>query len=39
LDTITLKASEAITLNSVTLERYGYSDGDSVVSVWLENEK
>jgi hypothetical protein len=38
LDTITLKASEAITLNSVTLERYGYSDGDSVQNVWLEDE-
>jgi hypothetical protein len=37
LDTITLKASEAITLNSVTLERYGYSDGDNVIGVWLEN--
>ena len=38
LDTITLKASETITLNSVTLERYGYSDGDTVVNVWLEDE-
>jgi hypothetical protein len=37
LDTITLKASEAITLNSITLERYGYSDGDSVKGVWLED--
>ena len=39
LDTITLKASEAITLNSVTLERYGYSDGGDVVGVWLENSE
>jgi hypothetical protein len=31
LDTITLKASEAITLNSVTLERYGYSDEENIV--------
>ncbi len=37
LDTITLKASEAITLNSVTLERYGYSTADDIESVWLEN--
>ena len=37
LDTITLKASEAITLNSVTLERYGYSTADEVEYVWLEN--
>ena len=37
LDTITLKASETITLNSVTLERYGYSDGGDVIGVWLEN--
>jgi hypothetical protein len=38
LDTITFKASEEITLRSVTLERYGLSKYDSVASIWLENE-
>jgi hypothetical protein len=37
LDTITLKASEAITLNSVTVERYGYSTANGSVTVWLED--
>ena len=37
LDTITLRASEAITLNSVTLERFGYSSYKDVANVWLEN--
>jgi hypothetical protein len=37
LDTINLKASEAITLNSITIERYGYSSA-SGVTVWLEDE-
>ncbi len=37
LDTITLKASEAITLNSVTLERYGLSAYGDINEVWLEN--
>ena len=37
LDTITLKASEAITLNSVTLERYGLSAYEDIAEVWLEN--
>jgi hypothetical protein len=37
LDTINLKASEAITLNSVTIERYGYSSA-SGVTVWLEDD-
>ena len=37
LDTINFKASEAITLNSVTLERYGYSEDNDVVGIWLEN--
>jgi hypothetical protein len=38
LDTITLKASEAITLNSLTLERFGYSSADGTITVWLEDE-
>jgi hypothetical protein len=38
LDTITFKASEDITLRSVTLERYGLSKYDSIESIWLENE-
>jgi hypothetical protein len=37
LDTITLKASEAITLNSLTLERFGYSSADGTITVWLED--
>ncbi len=37
LDTITLRASEAITLNSVTLERYGLSAYGDIKEVWLEN--
>ena len=37
LDTITLRASEAITLNSVSLERYGLSSYEDVKEVWLEN--
>jgi hypothetical protein len=37
LDTITLKASEAITLNSVTLERFGFSSYKDVANIWLEN--
>ena len=37
LDTITLRASEAITLNSVTLERFGYSSSKDVANIWLEN--
>ena len=37
LDTITLKASEAITLNSVTLERFGFSSYKDVKNIWLEN--
>ena len=36
LDTITLKTSEALTVNSITLERFGYSSADNV-SVWLED--
>ena len=39
LDTINFKASEAITLNSVTLERYGYSEDTDVAGIWLENSK
>jgi hypothetical protein len=37
LDTITLKASEKITVNSITLERFGYSTAADVESVWLED--
>jgi hypothetical protein len=37
LDTINLRASEAITLNSVTLERYGLSAYGDIKEVWLEN--
>jgi hypothetical protein len=36
LDTITLKTSEALTVNSITLERFGYSTAENV-SVWLED--
>ena len=39
LDTISFKASEAgITLNSVTLERYGYANDGDITRVWLEDE-
>jgi hypothetical protein len=37
LDTITLKASEKITVNSITLERFGYSTASDVDVVWLED--
>ena len=37
LDTITLRASEAITVNSITLERFGYSTYADVYQVWLED--
>jgi hypothetical protein len=37
LDTITFKASETITLNSITLERYGFSSYKDVANIWLEN--
>ena len=37
LDTITLRASEPITINSVTLERFGYSSAADIDSVWLED--
>ena len=37
LDTITLKASEKITVNSITLERFGYSTVSDVDVVWLED--
>jgi hypothetical protein len=38
LDTLTFKTSEDVTISSVTLERYGYSTIDDVVSVQLEDE-
>ena len=37
MDTLTFKASEDITLNSVTLERYGLSAADAIDSIWLED--
>ena len=37
LDTITLKASETITVDSITLERFGYSSTNDVANIWLEN--
>jgi hypothetical protein len=37
LDTITLIASEKITVNSITLERFGYSTASDVDSIWLED--
>jgi hypothetical protein len=37
LDTITLKASEKITVNSITLERFGYSSASDVDAIWLED--
>ena len=37
LDTLTFKASEDITVKSVTLERYGYSNYDSIATIWLED--
>ena len=37
LDTITLKASEKITVNSITLERFGYSTAADVYGIWLED--
>lgn len=38
LDTITLKASETITVDSITLERFGYSTPKDVANIWLEDE-
>ena len=37
IDTIDFKASEDITLDSITLERFGYSTTDSVNQIWLED--
>jgi hypothetical protein len=37
LDTITLRASEKITVNSITLERFGYSSASDVDAIWLED--
>ena len=37
LDTVTLKASEKITVNSITLERFGYSTASDVDVIWLED--
>jgi hypothetical protein len=38
LDTLTFAANENITLNSVTLERYGLSTSAAIASIWLEDE-
>ena len=40
LDTITFKTSEDVTINKITLERYGYSDSDAskIKGIWLEDE-
>ena len=38
LDTLTFKANEDITLNSVTLERYGLSTSEAIEAIWLEDE-
>lgn len=38
LDYLTFKGSERITLNKVSLERYGFSNYSDVDSIWLENE-
>ena len=39
LDTLTLKVSEDVTVNSITLERYGYSTTADVDSIWLEDSE
>jgi len=38
LDTLTFKTSEDVTISRITLERYGYSTIDDVISVQLEDE-
>ena len=38
LDTITFKTSEAVDINKITLERYGYSKAEQVVEVRLEDQ-
>ena len=38
LDTLTFKTSEEVTINKITLERYGYSKAGDVKAVWLEDE-
>ena len=38
LDTLTFKTSEEVTISKITLERYGYSTIDDVISVQLEDE-
>jgi hypothetical protein len=38
LDTLTFKTSEEVTINKITLERYGYSDPEEVVGIRLEDE-
>ena len=39
LDTLTLKVSEDVTVNSITLERYGYSTTADVDTIWLEDSE
>ena len=38
LDTLTFKTSEEVEITKVTLERYGYSEAEDVLGVWLEDE-
>jgi len=38
LDTLTFKTSEDVTITRITLERYGYSAGNQVAKVRLEDE-
>lgn len=38
LDTLTFKTSEKVEITKVVLERYGYSDGDDIDAVRLEDE-
>jgi hypothetical protein len=38
LDTLTFKTSEEVEITKVVLERYGYSDGDDIDAVRLEDE-
>ena len=38
LDTITFKTSESVDINKITLERYGYSDAETVSGIRLEDQ-
>ncbi|MBO7504693.1 hypothetical protein J6T66_00520 [bacterium] len=39
LDTLTIRVSEDVTVNSITLERYGYSTTADVDKIWLEDSE